>query len=114
MRNVARLSLARLAPAFWGGAVALVGLLIRDQDMSFATGRWVLAALILLIGAAIGGSVCHSIEKTARMTAEVTAERIHCGCLKMMADALVAATQQNDDDPESATCGTAGLRAVHL
>lgn len=112
MRNVARLSLSRLAPVFWGGAVGLVALVIIHPEWSFQAGRAAITGLILLTGAAIGGSVCHAIEKTAAATAEVTAEQIHCGCLNLMADALVAATQQNDDDPETGTCGIADLRVV--
>lgn len=77
MRNVARLSLSRLAPVFWAGAAVLVVLVITHPEWGLMGGRVAISALVLLTGAAIGGSVCRSIEKT------------HDDCVDTMLAALV-------------------------
>lgn len=81
MRNVARLSLSRLAPAFWVGAAVLVGLLITDPDWTLEAARGVISLLILLTAAAISGSVCRQIEKSN--------EKAHDDCTQLLLDALL-------------------------
>ena len=96
---------------FWGAGVALAAVLFLTDSWDLAVVRGILGGIVLVTGAAIGAIVKRAIERGNELTAQVTAEQIHCGCLRLMADALLA-TQQNGDDPESATCGVPGLRAV--
>lgn len=122
MRNVAHTALTgiisrcrwtlRRPHVYWGAGVALVVVLFLADTWDLSVVRGILGAIVLLMGGAMSAIAKRAIERGNERTAQITAERIHCACLSLMADALVAATQQNDDDPESGNCGTAGLRVV--